>query len=71
LLKLTPEGELDTSFGQDGALALPLILPILAGAIPQAGSRLVAQGDTAWLTDEFVFAEGNRGLLIRFDLMEL
>lgn len=71
VLKVTPEGELDTTFGQGGLVAFPVAMPLLAGASGQPTTRLAVSGSRAWLVDEGVFEGGNRGFLIRMDLDRL
>jgi uncharacterized delta-60 repeat protein len=71
LLKVTPEGELDPEFGQNGLVAFPLIIPLLAGAVSQPASRLASDGNTAWFADQYVFDSGNRGVLVTVDLNAL
>lgn len=71
LIKVTAEGQIDSDFGQEGLVAFPLMIPLLAGAVPQAASRMVSDGTTAWFVDEFVFSEGNRGVLVTVDLADL
>lgn len=71
LLKATADGTLDPSFGQDGLVAFPVAMPLLAGAVPQPATRLASRGGVAWLVDEGVFSGGNRGFLIRAELERL
>lgn len=71
LLKVTAEGTLDTSFGQNGAVAFPIAMPLLAGAVSQPGTRLATRGGLAWIVDEGVFSEKNRGFMIRVELDRL
>ncbi len=71
LMKVTPDGDLDTTFGQEGLVAFPVAMPLLAGAAGQPAKRLAASGNLAWFVDEGVFEGGNRGFLIRVELDRL
>ncbi len=71
LLKVTADGTLDTSFGQQGLVAFPVAMPLLAGALPQPATRLAARNGVAWFVDEGVFSGGNHGILIRVELDRL
>lgn len=49
LLRLNPDGSLDTGFGTGGVLQLPLRLPLLEASSP--GNHLTIDGTTAYVTD--------------------
>jgi uncharacterized delta-60 repeat protein len=75
LLKVLPNGELDRSFGQNGAVALDLKIPNLLSSLDVPANRLVVHEDTAWLVDSIWPTEDNYWLederpsvLVRIDL---
>lgn len=68
LVKVETDGSLDTSFGQDGLQAFPVLLPLLSGFLPEPSTRLAVRGNVSWFVDEAVLKGGNRGVLIRSDL---
>jgi len=46
-------------------------MPLLAGLSLEPASRLVSNGSTAWFVLEAIAEDGNRGVLVAANLVEL